>query len=384
MEQAKPASANQRATRSKADAASEGQLSKPAGSFDFTIDRSLDSLLRSAADIIATADEISRLISSVAAERDRMTQEIERARREREVLTACVRELKIATEVETAEMRERARRESQAILAEAQEIRARALENAKRLEARLVTAEKRARILLRELLSSAEAADAAKAELELDSANFPAGAPTSPTAPQPDRPPERPAPPPTHDRSTSSEQRAPEPAATVPTVAPDQAPAGEGWPPHEPVSDPWASFSFAHDGYLPDDQSDADTVSLTKPLTPAEPEPATVAGPETAVDAEMKDFHAVFPTPTSRHQLLIRPVHSFGKIEEVEKRLGEINGVESVRITALQSNAVTFEVVHTSRGDFLEELTTHLPNARVVRAEKAELELELAEPLGAR
>lgn len=353
---------------------SGGEVGGPQSDFDFSIDRSLGNLLRATTNIISSAEQVNRLIAEVATERDRMMEEVTRARRERELLTAYARELKVATEVEVAEIRDRARRESQAILAEAQLVRARAQENAKRLESRLLTAEKRTRVILKELLSTADAAEATLADLELDSKHY-----SVETRPQPSSKAGReqfspPAAPSEidHPRFAAPEENADSPMDSEPSrldrfVGPTTEDRGH-----------FLSLLTDEDGqrgeYL--GGGPTATVALDESEQPIE---------APSLESEALPAESSQPTAAlSQYHLFVHPVHGFSKVEEIEGLLTEIQGVEGVSLTSLQSQGVVFEVLATtSRDDFLAGVTSRVPDSRIVKADQTEVDLELVHSGGA-
>lgn len=379
MEQLKPTVAKHRKGGAGQDGsdyknAGAGEFGGPQSEFDFSIDRSLGNLLRATTNIIASAEQINRLIAEVATERDTMMEEVARARRERELLNAYARELKIATEVEVAEVRERARRESQAILAEAQAVRSRAYENAKRIESRLLTAEKRTRVILRELLSTADAAEATLADLDLDSKHY-----SVQSKPQPSSKPEggQAYPPATTSGDSVSQPAAKEMDAGLLTdPEPNYREPVETSTNEERVQ--ILSLLTEEDGegedYAEGRQcfgvvSDGQNRSIESSLLEGEAQPAESSQP---------------PSKPSHYNLFVYPVHGFSKIEELEELLAEVQGVEGVSLTSLESQGVVFEVLtNTPREEFLAGVASHVPDSRIVKVDQAEVELELVHSGGA-
>lgn len=379
MEQLKPTVAKHRKGATGQDGsdyknAGAGEFGGPQSEFDFSIDRSLGNLLRATTNIISSAEQINRLIAEVATERDTMMEEVARARRERELLNAYARELKIATEVEVAEIRERARRESQAILAEAQAVRSRAYENAKRIESRLLTAEKRTRVILRELLSTADAAEATLADLDLDSKHY-----SVQPKPQPSSNPEgeQAYPPATTSADSVSQPAAKEMNAGLLT---DPEPSLR-----EPVEtstneervqilsllteEDGEGEDYAEGGQCFGVASDGQDRSIETPLLEGEAQPAEASQPL---------------SKPSHYNLFVYPVHGFSKVEELEELLAEIQGVEGVSLTSLESQGVVFEVLtNTPREEFLAGVASHVPDSRIVKVDQAEVELELVHSGGA-
>lgn len=349
---------------------------------DLSIDRSLDALMRSVAGILSAAEEINQLVGTVALTRDRLRREMELAQRERDVLSGYVRELKAATEVETTEMRERARRESEAMLSEAQAVRARAQENARRVEARILATEKRTRLLLRGLLSSADAAEVAKIDLELDNRFFDRGG--------------------NAERSQEGQDK-----SEVSAVAAWCAQEVKEYSEESGSDDLTEANGQRHDSWMakpaqagqfsePSADDHTQSIILGENLVDR-----TDFGAEAVVDVdgdteaasealseECRDSLASISSPSvksSRYRLFVHPMHGFSKIEELEALLGEIECVDQVRISGLESQGVVFDLsTNTSQGELLNLLTSRIQHARLVRAENTELELELTESLGAR
>ncbi len=345
-------------------------------SHDFTIDRSLNTLLRSTANVLSSANEINRLVGELALEREKMLKELDRARSEQEALRAHVRELKVAAEVEVAEMRERARRDSHAILAEAQLVRDRARDNAKRLEARLIATEKRTRTLLRGLIASAEVAEMAKAELDMDSKYYSVDQPVSmPRDAEQTR---------AHTTSSPSGRSVTtDPALnsarqeSVTTDVLDNSPS-----PFPPPDTP-----------LIQDSREATVQQVQADQDLADEHTTWVAEEEQETGLEVSQIEPP-PHPHTldrsgalapfRYQVFINSVQSFSKIEELETTLGELDATKNVSIVALQPEGVTFEVVaHLSRNGLLTELTKHLPNAKVAAVGAAGIEVQLGNSTGA-
>ncbi|MGQ9675565.1 MAG: hypothetical protein ACUVX1_07860, partial [Chloroflexota bacterium] len=291
----------------------------------------------------------------------------------RELLNAYARELKIATEVEVAEVRERARRESQAILAEAQAVRSRAYENAKRIESRLLTAEKRTRVILRELLSTADAAEATMADLDLDSKHY-----SVQSKPQPSSNPEGGQ---AHPPATTSTDSVSQPVAK-------EMDAGLLTDPEPTFREPVETSTneervqilsllkedgegedYAEGGQCFGVVSDGQDRSIEASLLEGEAPPAE---------------SSQLPSKPSHYNLFVYPVHGFSKIEELEELLAEIQGVEGVSLTSLESQGVVFEVlINTPQEEFLAGVASHVPDSRIVKVDQAEVELELVHSGGA-
>lgn len=341
----------------------------PSDCCDFTIERSLDALLRSTANVLSSADEINRLVAELALERERMVRELEGARREQEVLRAHVRQLKVAVEVELAEMRERARRESQAILAEAQLVRDRARDNAKRLEARLIATEKQTRTVLRGLIASAEAAEMARAQLDMDAKYYSVDQPVSLAQDAEQMRSRVTSSPPcsavtAHSACTSMRQE----SASIDLGDSSCAPSA---PPDVPLAD---DPNEATERYVLASQDDTD-----EQTTWAASEQGGV-GPEVSQiePAEEPTLDRVGVLAPFCYQVLIGPVQSFSKIEELETLLREIDAVENVSLVALQPQGATFEVTaQLSHSGLLGELASRLPHAKAAAVGSAGIELQL-------
>ena len=379
MERARSTTINQ-ATATAQQEAGDAQTAadphlNPSGCCDFTIDRSLDALLRSTANVLSSADEINRLVADLALERERMARELERARREQETLRAHVRQLKVAAEVELAEMRERARRESQAILAEAQLVRDRARDNAKRLEARLIATEKQTRTVLRGLIASAEAAEMARAQLDMDAKYYSVDQPVS--------------------LASDAEQM----RAGITSA-----------PPRSAVTSHSVSGSVGEES-VPTDLCDSSSPPVTPPDVPSAQgtsgaaewdvvasydhteEPTTwVADEQRGLDPEVPQIQPAEQQALDRvdvlapfcYQVVVGPVQSFSRIEELETVLREIDAVENVSLVALQPQGATFEVTaQLSRSGLLSELANRLPRAKAAEVGAAGIELQFGNSTGA-